>query len=63
LHCCWHLTFFLLEKFVLWRHCHDDPCEMHAPSTRRRDAAVGPHDPGGRQLSQRARRVLVARRS
>jgi zinc and cadmium transporter len=33
------LTFFLLEKFVLWRHCHDDPCEMHAPSHSARDAA------------------------
>jgi zinc and cadmium transporter len=27
------LLFFLLEKFVLWRHCHDDPCEMHSPPT------------------------------
>ena len=26
------LLFFLLEKFVLWRHCHDDPCEMHSPA-------------------------------
>jgi zinc and cadmium transporter len=26
------LLFFVLEKFVLWRHCHDDPCEAHAPS-------------------------------
>ena len=26
------LLFFVLEKFVLWRHCHDDPCEMHSPS-------------------------------
>jgi zinc and cadmium transporter len=33
------LTFFLLEKFVLWRHCHDDPCEMHSPSPAARDAA------------------------
>jgi zinc and cadmium transporter len=33
------LTFFLLEKFVLWRHCHDDPCEMHSPSDAARDAA------------------------
>ena len=24
------LTFFLLEKFLLWRHCHDnDDCEVH----------------------------------
>ena len=33
------LLFFLLEKFVLWRHCHDDPCEMHSPSDATRDAA------------------------
>ena len=33
------LTFFILEKFVLWRHCHDDPCEMHSPSHEMRDAA------------------------
>ncbi len=33
------LAFFLLEKFVLWRHCHDDPCEMHSPSEAARDAA------------------------
>ena len=33
------LGFFLLEKFVLWRHCHDDPCEMHSPSDATRDAA------------------------
>jgi len=33
------LSFFLLEKFVLWRHCHDDPCEMHSPSRAARDAA------------------------
>lgn len=33
------LTFFVLEKFVLWRHCHDDPCEMHSPSHDARAAA------------------------
>lgn len=25
------LIFFLLEKMVLWRHCHTDECEGHAP--------------------------------
>ncbi len=25
------LSFFLLEKMVLWRHCHSDHCEAHAP--------------------------------
>lgn len=23
------VLFFLLEKIVLWRHCHDDECEVH----------------------------------
>jgi zinc and cadmium transporter len=23
--------FFILEKLVLWRHCHADDCETHAP--------------------------------
>ncbi len=35
------LTFFLLEKFVLWRHCHDDPCEVHSPDSTARNAASG----------------------
>lgn len=27
------LTFFLLEKLVLWRHCHDEPeCQLHGSS-------------------------------
>ena len=25
------LLFFILEKLVLWRHCHTDHCEAHAP--------------------------------
>lgn len=25
------LGFFLLEKMVLWRHCHSTHCEVHAP--------------------------------
>jgi zinc and cadmium transporter len=25
------LGFFLLEKMVVWRHCHADHCELHAP--------------------------------
>lgn len=33
------LLFFLLEKFVLWRHCHDDPCEAHSPGHDARDYA------------------------
>jgi zinc and cadmium transporter len=25
------LLFFILEKLVLWRHCHGDECEAHMP--------------------------------
>lgn len=27
------LSFFLLEKMVLWRHCHSSHCEVHTPGT------------------------------
>ena len=27
------LGFFMLEKFVLWRHCHADACEGHSHDT------------------------------
>jgi zinc and cadmium transporter len=27
------LTFFVLEKLALWRHCHAGECEVHRPST------------------------------
>jgi len=33
------LAFFVLEKFVLWRHCHDEAGELHTPSHAARDAA------------------------
>lgn len=35
------LVFFLLEKMVLWRHCHADHCEVHAPDRRDRQHSVG----------------------
>ncbi len=42
--------FFILEKLVIWRHCHEDHCETHAPAPLHghgrdhdHDAA---HDPG-----------------
>ncbi len=28
------LSFFLLEKLVLWRHCHHDHCDAHVPEPR-----------------------------
>jgi zinc and cadmium transporter len=33
------LAFFMLEKLVIWRHCHDDPCEAHAPHDEMRKRA------------------------
>ena len=33
------MLFFVLEKFVLWRHCHADPCEAHSPDHGARDRA------------------------
>lgn len=36
------LLFFLLEKMVLWRHCHDDHCEAHEPGDHHgRNKATG----------------------
>jgi zinc and cadmium transporter len=29
--------FFLLEKLVLWRHCHEDHCETHVPDAHHHD--------------------------
>jgi zinc and cadmium transporter len=31
--------FFVLEKFVLWRHCHAEDCESHVPQDHHRDKA------------------------
>ena len=35
------LGFFLLEKLVLWRHCHEDHCEVHAPDASARKSSTG----------------------
>jgi zinc and cadmium transporter len=33
--------FFVLEKLILWRHCHAEDCLTHAPSPSQRDRAAG----------------------
>lgn len=33
------MLFFVLEKAVLWRHCHHDACEAHAPDHHHRNSA------------------------
>ena len=37
------LLFFILEKLVLWRHCHGDHCEAHAPQEREHLIHTGHH--------------------
>jgi zinc and cadmium transporter len=33
--------FFVLEKLVLWRHCHVEACDTHSPHEAGRDRAAG----------------------
>lgn len=33
--------FFVLEKFLLWRHCHHDGCDAHAVTDDHRKRAAG----------------------
>ena len=35
------LGFFMLEKLVLWRHCHEDHCEVHAPDQAQKARSTG----------------------
>ena len=35
------MGFFILEKMVLWRHCHDESCEAHTTSDQHQHAAAG----------------------
>lgn len=49
------LGFFLLEKMVLWRHCHHDVCEVHAPE----EAHVHGHDHAHQQRVNHAAGTLI----
>lgn len=41
------MLFFILEKLVLWRHCHAEECEVHDPRGALVTAAAGDqHDHG-----------------
>lgn len=48
------LVFFVLEKMVLWRHCHHEVCEGHVPHRHSHDHA---HDAGRHAAS--ARLILI----
>lgn len=39
------LLFFILEKLVIWRHCHFEECEVHDP-THTTDTNLSNHDSG-----------------
>ena len=60
--------FFVLEKFLLWRHCHDDHCDEHTVAhghcTSRARAPQGQRLAGAdrRCAAQRARRRADRRR-
>jgi zinc and cadmium transporter len=41
--------FFVLEKFLLWRHCHDDHCDTHTVGDSHSHAQV--HDDARRKAS------------
>jgi zinc and cadmium transporter len=38
--------FFVLEKLVLWRHCHEDHCETHSPNELAHDHGHHQRAPG-----------------
>lgn len=40
------LLFFVLEKLVLWRHCHVEECEAHAPEHEHAHSHAQAHDHG-----------------
>ena len=46
------LTFFLLEKMVLWRHCHIDHCDGHLPE-------LGGHDHGASNKNKAAGTLIL----
>lgn len=54
------LLFFVLEKLVLWRHCHADHCDVHAPEDHHRDAASGTMILAGDALHNLLDGVLIA---
>src|SRR5688572_8196912 len=53
-------AFFILEKFVLWRHCHQENCEPHSPTQRERDQASGTLILAGDAIHNALDGVLIA---
>jgi zinc and cadmium transporter len=40
------MLFFILEKLVLWRHCHIEECEAHDPHGSPAPSQINEHDHG-----------------
>ncbi|MDW8258971.1 MAG: ZIP family metal transporter, partial [Gammaproteobacteria bacterium] len=53
-------VFFILEKFLLWRHCHIEDCAEHEPRARPRQVATGPLVLIGDALHNALDGVLIA---
>jgi zinc and cadmium transporter len=43
--------FFILEKFLLWRHCHDDHCEEHPVGDAHDHAQAHAHEQARKKAS------------
>lgn len=46
------LLFFVLEKLVIWRHCHGDHCEVHAIHTEANCPDASQNKSGGSKFRQ-----------
>jgi zinc and cadmium transporter len=54
------LLFFVLEKMVLWRHCHADVCEVHVnPEPHAHGHGHNHHDHNHEQGRDRASAMLI----
>jgi zinc and cadmium transporter len=53
------LGFFILEKMILWRHCHSFECEAHTPDHLPPHEASHGHEPGHGPQGKKAAGTLI----
>jgi zinc and cadmium transporter len=53
------MAFFLMEKMVLWRHCHSASCEAHTPEAALEDHGHHHHDEGKGNTSSTGAMILI----
>lgn len=53
------LLFFVLEKLVLWRHCHQEVCEGHVPHVHHGHGHGHAHDHGSARDAASASLILI----